>query len=160
MLGSCPCGAVTLENARPPAVRFYCHCTICQSIYARVGEPFADITATWTWTTKITSGRDALRFERHLWFPASVKRGLCSGCDAPVVGYLQAPVAGISFIPSARWEDADALPAASGHINYHSRAADVHDALPKVEGVIRSELQATAWMLPRLLRGRSPALSA
>ncbi|MEO0324159.1 MAG: hypothetical protein AAF447_14455 [Myxococcota bacterium] len=158
MKGSCPCGAVTIENARAPAVRFFCHCTICQSVYARFDEPFADITATWTWTTKITKGREALRFERHIWLPASVKRGLCGQCDAPVVGYLQVPVAGISFIPSTTWEDRGALPASSGHLNYHSRAADVDDGLPKVEGVLRSELRATAWMLPRLLRGGAPAL--
>jgi hypothetical protein len=57
---------------------------------------------------------------------------------------------GVTFVPARLWSDADLLPAPSGHIFYHSRTIDVPDALPKVSGLVASELAATRWILSGL----------
>ena len=106
MDGSCPCGTVKFQARRPPPVRFFCHCTICQSMY---GPPYADITACWRWNLRIENV-DALRFERRAWFPSSIQRGVCKHCDNPVLGHMQLPYYGISFVGTRNWKDTAPLP--------------------------------------------------
>lgn len=93
-----------------------------------------------------------LRYLRLRTAPVSVKRGVCDECERPVIGYMSLPPMPVVMLPSYLYADKEALPSPSGHIFYHSRTKDVHDALPKVEGFWPSELAAVAWMVPKLLR--------
>lgn len=153
--GTCSCGGVGLRAKTAPPMRFLCHCTICQGVYR---QPYADVTALWTWNVSVERGADEIVYQRHSWLPASVRRGTCAHCRQPVLGHLQMPPSGVAFVPTAIWGQRD-LPAPVGHIFYHSRQHDIDDDLPKVSGLWASELQMTAWMLGRLVgpprRGRT-----
>ena len=151
MKGQCECGAVRLEIDAPPAVRFFCHCTTCQQLYR---APFADITVLWSRRVRVIEGANQLDYRHYNWLPVSINRGICRSCRRPVIGHSTIPPMGVSFLPAYVWGDQDVLPAPLGHLFYHRRVAEIDDGLPKVEGLIASELSATAWLLPRLLRPR------
>lgn len=149
--GTCECGTVTIEATSLPPMRFFCHCRFCQEVYQ---APFADITALWSWKVDVAEGADQLEHRRYQWFPSSVLRILCRQCRKPVLGRLHVPPFGVSFVPAAMWPDADDLPPASGHVFYHRRVVDIDDDLSKASSLSTSQMKVTAWMLPRLLRGR------
>jgi hypothetical protein len=149
MQARCSCGAVVLDVDKPPAVRLFCHCTICQSVY---GAPFSDITAQWPGDVRVNEASVPVSYIRRRYFPVSVKRGVCPECNDPIIGQMKPSPLPLTFVPSARYVDQDIVPAAVGHIFYDSRVDDIDDDLPKVEGFIRSELAAARWIVPRLLR--------
>jgi hypothetical protein len=132
-----------------PALRFFCHCTICQRVYQ---APFADVTAQWSARVTVAEGGEHLSFARHAWWPASVRRGRCARCERPVLGHLQFPPSGVAFVPTRVWSAPQRMPEPVGHIFYHSRTEEVDDDRPKVSGLMASEWAVTSWMLPRLLR--------
>ena len=146
--GSCPCGTVGFETEVQPLARFYCHCTTCQKMYQR---PYVDLTVAWSWNVNINQNADSVEWVRKHKFPVSVHRGVCQECSKPVLGRLQVPTPGLSFIATANWSDRSTLPPPSGHIFYRSRVVEVDDPLPKVEGWLGSELAVPAWALPRML---------
>ena len=117
------------------------------------GPPYADITACWRWNLRVENV-DALRFERRAWFPSSIQRGVCKHCDNPVLGHMQLPYYGISFVGTRNWKDTAPLPDPIGHIHVQSKVQPIDDDLPQTSGVMKSHLVATAWFIPRLLFGR------
>jgi hypothetical protein len=142
--GSCQCGASKFEVDGASLGRFFCHCTICQSLYK---QPFADVTAFRARDVKL-SPDSKVEFKR-LRAPPAVNRGICPQCGRPVVGYMALlPGVRVGFAPSANLPVARELPAAFAHIFYQSRIADIPDAIPKVSGYWRSE-----WAVGRHLLG-------
>ena len=103
--GGCLCGSVRYEADRPPFRVGYCHCRRCQRA---VGNIFG---------TAALFDRQGLRFGRGeiTWYrsSASVKRGFCAICGAPIaaqhgdrdytaiwLGSLDDPA---RFEPSVQW---------------------------------------------------------
>jgi len=145
---SCPCGQSTFVVCGSPVAMFYCHCTICQSVY---GLPRADVTVLWAKNVKLSSQR-SLRFKKHR-SPPALRRGVCEACGHPVVGFLTlAPFVELAFVPAQNYPPSSPLPAPSLHIFYGSRVADVDDALPKLNGYWPSQIATTQLILSRTLR--------
>jgi hypothetical protein len=57
----------------------------------------------------------------------------------------------LAFVPSQNFSRAAELPAASGHIFYDRRVADIEDGLPKVSGYWPSEVYVTRLLLGGLV---------
>jgi hypothetical protein len=133
---TCACGATRFEVTGNPLTRFYCHCRICQSVY---GQPFADVTV-W-WGTGVTLPRNhPVQFRRYR-PPPALRRGICSDCGQPAVGFLSVlPFVALAFVPTRNFVDQSTLPPAAAHIFYHRRVRDVADDLPKHCGYWVSEL--------------------
>lgn len=143
----CPCGESRFRIKKAPTRRFLCHCTICQKVY---GKPFADVT--------VMSARQIV-----VETPASIEyakyksgqaldRGICKACGHPVIGFLSAmPAVKFAFFPCANITDRGLVPQAEMHIFYHERAADVTDALPKIEGDSLSMRRSTGLVLKGFL---------
>ena len=132
---TCACNATRFEVTGIPLARFYCHCQICQSLYR---QPFADVTA-W-WGNGVTLPRThTVQFKRYR-PPPALRRGICSACGQPAVGFLAiVPYMTLAFIPARNFVDQSALPPAAAHIFYHRRVRDVADDLPKHSGYWVSE---------------------
>ncbi len=127
-------------------LRFLCHCRICQSVY---GKPYADIVA--VRSTQVEKPlAPSIRFGKHR-APPAVSRGVCTACNAPVVGFLPlVPGFGLAFVPAANFPQSALLPAPQLHTFYHRRVADVADALPKVSGYWHSQWAVTRRFLAGL----------
>lgn len=135
----CNCQASKITLNSKPFARFKCHCTICQKLY---NKPYADFVVVNAKHIQIDKG-DSLAFAKHR-LPPALNRGICSKCHSPLVGFLRlAPMLKLAFIPADRFEDPSNLPAAQGHIFYHSRHQDINDDLPKLNGYWKSELAVT-----------------
>ena len=133
--GSCRCGSSKFEVNGDLLGRFFCHCTICQSVYK---QPFADVTAFRARDVELPLN-SKVEFKR-LRSPPAVNRGICPECNSPVVGFMSLlPGLRLGFVPSANFQDRRELPEPFAHIFYQSWAADVSDAVPKVSGYWRSE---------------------
>jgi len=133
--GSCRCGSSKFAVNGESLCRFFCHCTICQSVYKK---PFADVTAFRARDVELPMN-SKVEFKR-LRAPPAVNRGICPDCNSPVVGFLSLiPGMSVGFVPSANFQDRSELPESFAHIFYQSRAGDVSDAVPKVSGYWRSE---------------------
>jgi len=133
---TCACNATLFEVTGVPLTRFYCHCQICQSLYR---QPFADVTAWWGNGVTLPRGH-IIQFKRYR-PPPALRRGLCSACGQPAVGFLAIlPFVTLAFIPARNFVDQRALPPAAAHIFYHRRVRDAADNLPKYTGYWASEL--------------------
>ena len=133
---TCRCNSTRFEVAGAPLTRFYCHCLICQSVYR---QPFADVTAWWGHGVALP-GKHLIRFRRYR-SPPAVRRGSCSACGQPAVGFLSIlPFMTLAFIPATSFVDQSRLPPATAHIFYHRRVRDADDDLPKYRGYWASEL--------------------
>jgi len=133
---TCACNSTRFDVTGVPLTRFYCHCRICQSLYH---QPFADVTAWWGNSVTLPS-TDIVQFKRYR-PPPAVRRGICSACGRPAVGFLTIlPFMTLAFIPAGNFADQSLLPAAGAHIFYHRRVRDVADELPKYSGYWASEL--------------------
>lgn len=145
---SCPCGRSHVAVSGSPALRFICHCTICQSVYRK---PFADIVA-------IRAGQVETPIDRCVEFkryknPPALRRGVCSSCDNPVVAFLPlTPFFGLAFVPSANLPPGTWLPEPSLHVFYERRVSDVDDAVRKVSGFWPSQWEVTSRFVSGLLR--------
>lgn len=146
--GSCRCGSSKFRVNGDSLCRFFCHCTICQSVYK---QPFADVTAFRARDVEMPVN-SKLEF-RRLRSPPALNRGFCPECHMPVVGFLSLiPGLGIAFVPSANLPDKRELPKPFAHIFYQSRAGDVSDAVPKVSGYWRSEGAVGQNLIPAFFR--------
>lgn len=146
---ACRCGQSTLRAHGAPALRFFCHCQICQSVYK---QPYADVTALWAGAISLPDDH-SIQFKRYR-RPPALRRGTCPSCSAPVVGFLRlAPFVQLAFVPSGNFSVPAALPLPSVHVFYHRRVADVHDSLPKVSGYWPSEFAVTRMVIVSALRG-------
>jgi len=133
---TCPCNSTRFEVEGNPLIRFYCHCRICQSLYR---QPFADVTA-WRANRVALPRTHLVEFKRYR-PPPAVRRGICSACGQPAVGFLAIlPFMTLAFIPTRNFLDQSVLPPAAAHIFYHRRVRDVADDLPKHSGYWASEL--------------------
>lgn len=133
---TCACSSTRFEVTGVPLTRFYCHCRICQSLYR---QPFADVTAWWGNGVALP-GSHLVQFKRYR-LPPAVRRGTCSACGQPAVGFLSMlPFVTLAFIPAMNFVDQSRLPPAAAHIFYHRRVRDVADDLPKYSGYWLSEL--------------------
>ncbi len=143
LTAQCPCGAASLAIEAMPTVRFYCHCTICQSVYP--GD-YGDATLMRADKVSVrTPG--TITFTRHL-DKGGLERGTCSQCNHPVVAFMNAPMMPkFAFVPAAVLPDRPDKPSSTRHIFYGTRARDVHDALPKTEGDAASMMVFTPSVL-------------
>ena len=145
----CSCGGVNLKVREPFMTRFFCHCTICQSVYKK---PFSDVIALRASNVEIDK-TSTLQFSRHR-PPPNVNRGICASCEEPAIGFMTlAPGFKIALLPTLMLRNPDDAPEPSLHIFYHSRTADVDDALPKHNGYWRSELAIMRQILSKLFTG-------
>ena len=133
---SCPCGKSSVTVTGQPFARFFCHCTICQSVYR---APFGDTTIIWANQVKLDEKHN-INFKTY-YKPPVLTRGTCASCGMPVVGYMYvAPFAKLAFIPNKNFPESYTRPDPRLHIFYDFRTADVNDMLPKYNGYWRSEL--------------------
>jgi hypothetical protein len=154
--GSCPCGEARIEVRGLALTRFLCHCRICQQLY---DAPHADVTCFRSTSIGVTTPGN-LRFRRYR-APPALRRGTCSHCGAPLVGYMTLlPLVRIAFVPTRSLDGIADLPEPRAHIFYHRRMADAADGLPRVAGHWPSELAVTGWVLgglaSALARERAP----
>jgi hypothetical protein len=142
---ACLCGKTQFRIGAQPFARFYCHCAICQSLYAK---PYADVSALWARALSPAAPSDVktARYRR----PPALDRSTCAHCGKPVYGvFMLGPLRTIAFVPSANIGIDFALPAPASHIFYHRRIADIDDGLPKYSGYWRSELAVSALLVRR-----------
>lgn len=131
----CSCGRSSIHVQGPVIGRFFCHCTICQSLYQ---EPCADVTIILRRSVTLPASHE-LAFRRYK-SPPALQRGLCRVCRSPVVGLTPGPSAlGLAFLASRTCERPDLLPPPQLHVFYHRKIAAVEDTLPKISGYWRSE---------------------
>jgi hypothetical protein len=150
---ACRCAASRFTVHGNPIGRFFCHCTTCQKAY---GKPFADVTYFRAVSVTLPDSQP-IAFRRHR-PPPAMRRGNCAKCRNPVVSLLGFPRAmAFAFVPSQNFPRAAELPAASGHIFYDRRVADVEDDLPKVSGYWASEGCVTRSLFRGLFGGKRAA---
>ncbi len=137
---SCLCGQVNYSVTKPTLVRFYCHCTICQSVYQK---PFADATVI-AGGGVVHSDGSQITYRKLRAYP-NINRGFCPSCDMPVLALLPlVPGVGLTamtlnFIPVHMYQNQTHVRPCDMHIFYDSRVADIDDELPKHEGYLRSQ---------------------
>ncbi len=145
---ACRCGESRFTVSGTPLARFYCHCTICQSLYQK---PYVDVTAMW-------AGAVLLPNHHHIGFkkyrsPPALSRGLCPSCNAPMVGFMSLlPRVGVAFIASHNFADTTVLPKPTRHIFYHRRVGEVADTIPKISGYWPSELAVVKLVIGSMFR--------
>jgi hypothetical protein len=133
---SCSCGASKVQVAATPLLRFICHCTICQAVFKR---PYADVMVYWAGDVSLQENH-AIQFKKYR-LPPAVNRGLCSACDSPMLGILRlAPFVRLAFVATSNYPEQAILPEPDVHIFYHSRVADIENAVPKYNGYWRSQM--------------------
>ena len=136
----CECGQTQVQLARPPMLRFHCHCTICQDLYK---QPFSDVTVMWAKHAKLTQG-EHIEYRRP---GLLLKRGVCIQCEQPIFATMTLlPGLKLAFVPANRYDDQTVLPKASAHIFYHRSKSEMKDGLLQVKGFIKSEL-VISWLI-------------
>lgn len=136
----CECGQTQVQLAKPPMLRFHCHCTICQDLYK---QPFSDVTVMWGKHAKLIQG-EHIEYRRP---GLLLKRGVCTQCEQPIFATMTLlPGLKLAFIPASRYEDQAVLPKASAHIFYHRSESEMKDGLLQVKGFIKSEL-VISWLI-------------
>jgi hypothetical protein len=136
----CECGQTRLHLAKPPMLRFHCHCTICQALYKR---PFSDVTVMWAKNAKLTAG-ESIEYRRP---GLLLKRGVCTQCEEPILAYMTLfPGVRLAFVPGNRYQGPSVLPEPSAHIFFHRSKAPMDDGIAKYKGFIKSELVIT-WLI-------------
>ncbi|CAA0110137.1 Uncharacterised protein [Zhongshania aliphaticivorans] len=145
-LAQCSCGHVTYSVQGPPLLRGYCHCTICQEFNQ---AECADIS--------IYRARDVelpnpalISFQAYR-PPPAVQRGVCLHCKKPAIEVMAIfPLPKFIIIPTLNLpSDCHIDPAL--HIFYQSRASDINDTLPKVNGYLPSQLALGGKLLSALI---------
>ena len=136
----CQCGAVHLEVAQAPLMRFYCHCLYCQEVYRRA---YSDVTIVPGAQVKLLQ-HGKLDVKRY-W--SGLRRETCGHCGTPVMARMPFNLLGnITLLPGFNYVDSGILPMPKAHLFYHRRVEDVDDGVPKYNGFIRSELCAMRLM--------------
>lgn len=133
-------------------MRFICHCTICQAVFKR---PYADVMVYWAGDIALQQAH-AIAFKKYR-LPPAVNRGLCSTCDAPMVGMLRlAPFVRLAFVATSNYPEQAVLPDPAVHIFYHSRVADIDSAVPKHHGYWRSQLAIASLLASAVFQRGKP----
>jgi hypothetical protein len=127
-LGSCFCGAVSIEATGEPVEMGYCHCADCR---AYSGAP---VTAFGLWRAedvRVTEGAEHLgRFNKR----GFSERQFCTRCGGSVL--VDHPGLGFTDIPAGRLPTLDFRP--SVHLNYASAVLPMRDGLPKLRDMPES----------------------
>jgi hypothetical protein len=140
---SCSCGKANIDIKGPVIGRFFCHCTICQSLYK---EPCADVTIVRARSVIIRAPCE-MEFRRYK-SPPALNRGVCKACGSPVLGLTPGPSSlGLAFVASRTFESPELVPPPQYHVFYHRSVANVDDALPKISGYWRSEFAVLSLVL-------------
>jgi hypothetical protein len=149
---ACLCGVTRFAVNGEPIGRFFCHCTICQTVYRK---PFADATFFWAGSIALPDRR-AIEFRRYR-RPPALKRGLCPHCRNPAVAFIASGPLSVGFVPSQNFENSADLPEPACHIFYERRVADIDDSIPKISGYWSSEAYVTRMILGALFRPKAQA---
>ena len=89
----CPCGKTKFYLKKPPFVRFYCHCEICQKLY---NSAYNDVVV--IKSKNVVLKQNGVQFNKYR-RPPALDRGICEQCKKPVVGFLRGiPGLGLAFI--------------------------------------------------------------
>ncbi len=132
----CECGKSEFTVKGKPLMRMFCHCTICQEFN---NAAFADVTLFLSKDVEFDRAQP-VDFKKYK-SPPAVDRGKCQACGKPVIEFLDMPLfPALTIIPSKNIAPGEYLPESCGHIFYHRRVEDSHDALPKCSGPIKSQL--------------------
>jgi len=140
MVATCPCGHTNIYILTAPRARFYCHCTICQTVSR---QAYADDCLQLVSDVHIPDeSKIAFRAYKS---PPAFNRGICKHCQSPVIAFFNpVPFIRLAFIPSGNYSPSIKLPKSKGHMFYHRRIAEIDDALPKYEGYWSSQLATSA----------------
>jgi hypothetical protein len=144
---ACPCGKSTFQISARPFARFYCHCTICQSLYK---HPFADATMLWARDVALPDGHNIL-FKKYR-SPPAISRGTCGSCGSPVVAFSGFGASRLAFVAARNYSNPSVLPESAIHIFYHRRASEAADNLPKYSGYLRSEAAVMSLIVRGIFR--------
>ncbi|MBL4799773.1 MAG: GFA family protein [Oleispira sp.] len=136
----CECGKTQLNVAKPPMLRFHCHCTICQKLYK---QPFSDVTVMWAKDAKLIQG-EFIEYRRP---GLLLKRGVCTQCEQPILATMTLfPGVKLAFVPANRYGDQSLLPKPSAHIFFHRSETAMDDGITKYNGFVKSEL-IISWLI-------------
>lgn len=142
---ACPCGHTTFEVTQRPFARFFCHCTICQTLYKL---PFADVTVVAASAVKLVESQK-IQFHKYR-APPALNRGTCAACGAPIAGFMGPRALGLAFVTGRNYLDQRTLPKPEMHIFYHSRVQEAADGLPTHSGYFGSELAVIGLIARRI----------
>ncbi len=136
----CECSQSQVSLAKPPMLRFHCHCTICQAVYKRL---FSDVTLMWANNVSLKNV-DKIEYSRP---GVLLKRGVCTGCGQAILATMTLlPGLKLAFVPASRYGDQDILPKPSAHIFFHRSDVEIDDGIAKYSGFIKSELMIS-WLI-------------
>ena len=130
----CPCGVNQFSVSGEPIVRFFCHCSICQTKY---DAPFADVVL--FKLSDVTMPDQAVSYGKYKRFVA-IDRGICDHCHKPVMAKMGKDDKGYAFITAQNFTDPEALPKSAMHVFYGTRKTDMQDALPKYSNWFSSQM--------------------
>lgn len=122
-VGSCFCGAVTIEATGSPAAMGYCHCRSCRSWSA---GPVNAFTLWQPETVGIVAGAESIATFQKGEFS---QRRYCTRCG----GHLMAnhPTIGLVDVFAATLPTLDFVPGV--HVNYAETVLRMRDGLPKLK---------------------------
>lgn len=148
-LSQCECGTTKIEVTGKPIIRAVCHCSICQEFNQAA---FADITAFYADDVDVPEGSD-IEFKTYTKSPTAVPRGKCKQCGKPAIEQMNIPgFPKMILIPSDNFADQSVLPAASLHMFYHRRVANLNDGIPKYSSFLSSQLGFVRYLIPALIK--------
>lgn len=136
-IGTCFCGAVSIEVTGSPEAMGYCHCNSCRSW---AGAPANAFTLWKTESVRVTSGAEHIATFAKTPFS---QRTYCSRCGGhllnghPPVGLVDvfaATIPTLEFAPSV-------------HVNYAETVLPMKDGLPKMKD-FPADLGGSGVMLP------------
>ena len=79
----CPCGKTKFYLKKPPFVRFYCHCEICQKLY---NSAYNDVVV--IKSKNVVLKQNGVQFNKYR-RPPALDRGICEQCKKPVAGFFR-----------------------------------------------------------------------
>lgn len=122
-VGSCFCGAVTIETTGEPAAMGYCHCRSCRSWSAGPVNAFT------LWKPEMVRVVAGAEFVATFQKTGFSQRRYCSRCG----GHLMAnhPTIGLVDVFAATLPALEFLPGV--HVNYAETVLRMRDGLPKLK---------------------------
>jgi len=140
----CPCKTNQFAITGAPMTRFFCHCTICQEKYQ---APYADVVLFPLGGLTLPESH-SISFGQYKRFGA-IDRGVCTQCHQPAMAKAGEGAKGLAFIAAHNIANPELLPAASMHVFYGTRVADVEDSLPKYRHYLSSQFAFLKLLLTR-----------
>jgi hypothetical protein len=122
-VGSCFCGAVTVEVTGEPEAMGYCHCRSCRSWS---GAPLVAFTLWKLEAVRVTSGAEHVAtFQKT----PLTQRQYCAKCGGHLMAYH--PPLGLMDVLAATIPTLDFTP--TFHVNYAETVLPIRDGLPKLK---------------------------